>query len=327
VALVTILDCLTSRYDGIREPEHPGRAFTRTRKPSAVTSVRQSDGYCRSRCRRRLLGDDAAAEWRRVIYAYGIGWPAPSTDSEELNTLRLSAVRRYSALSAVPGRSGYDPYTTLKDPRRWPEGDQVFFEQHLKGNALPSRGARLWILCGPQPAAPRRRSRRADRRCRQSLACARATLGAGLKRSGEDDLHSCDRPGFRARTKAAAPLAASRRDHAGLSPVTGRFAFLSSPTPDRGQARRGRVRFWRRSIPLRCPARVEPYLPERTSAGDRRRRPVKRAYRASGQTDPLDARMEGQFSNIRTLTLGPWNAARICERTGQRAHEDVPVTT
>ena len=80
---------LNRPHDGLRDPEHPGRAFTPNEKYAALI---EAAGYVPV----PLSGDDyielLPAGWRKVN-AYGIKLARRSYDSEDLNPLRLQPLR------------------------------------------------------------------------------------------------------------------------------------------------------------------------------------------------------------------------------------------
>ena len=131
-------------HDGLRDPEHPGRAFTPNEKYAALV---EAAGYVPV-----ALGPDDYVEllpaaWR-AVNAYGIKLNRRSYDSEELNPLRLqpSGVREHKEPLGSPPRS----LRRLPHPRPRPgRVDHRVLEAPGPG-ARPVRRARL----GPRPPQP-----------------------------------------------------------------------------------------------------------------------------------------------------------------------------
>ena len=104
------------QHDELRDPAHPGRAFTPNEKYAALV---EAAGYVPV----ALSADDyielLPAEWR-VINAYGIKIRRRTYDCEQLNPLRLqpSGVREKKNLWEVR----YDPYDVSKVFVRGPGG-------------------------------------------------------------------------------------------------------------------------------------------------------------------------------------------------------------
>lgn len=117
--------------DGLRDPEHPGRAFTPNEKYAALI---EASGYLPV----ALSADDYTemlpAEWRRVN-AYGIRLARRTYDSEELNPLRLQP----SGISEHGNRweVRHDPYDISKVHVRGPDGWITVFWKHLDRAPLP----------------------------------------------------------------------------------------------------------------------------------------------------------------------------------------------
>jgi transposase InsO family protein len=122
---------LNRPHDGLRDPEHPGRAFTPNEKYAALI---EAAGYVPV----ALSGDDyielLPAEWRKVN-AYGIKVARRSYDSEELNPLRLQP----SGISEHGDRweVRHDPYDVSKIHVRGPDGWITVFWKHLDRAPLP----------------------------------------------------------------------------------------------------------------------------------------------------------------------------------------------
>jgi hypothetical protein len=122
---------LNRRNDGLRDPEHPGRAFTPNEKYAALV---EASGYLPV----ALSADDyiemLPAEWRRVN-AYGISLARRTYDSEELNPIRLQP----SGISEHDDRWEIrrDPYDISKIHVRGPDGWITVFWKHLDRAPFP----------------------------------------------------------------------------------------------------------------------------------------------------------------------------------------------
>jgi hypothetical protein len=112
-------------HDGLRDPEHPGRAFTPNQKYAALA---EAAGYVPV----ALSADDyielLPARWR-AVNAYGIRLNRRSYDSEALNPLRMqpSGVREHKNLWEIR----HDPYDVAKIFVRGPDGWITVFWKHL----------------------------------------------------------------------------------------------------------------------------------------------------------------------------------------------------
>jgi hypothetical protein len=117
--------------DGLRDPEHPGRAFTPNEKYAALV---ESAGYLPVALSAGDYIELLPAEWRRVN-AYGIRLGRRSYDSEELNPLRLQP----SGISAHADRweIRHDPYDISKIHVRGLDGWITVFWKHLDRAPLP----------------------------------------------------------------------------------------------------------------------------------------------------------------------------------------------
>ena len=118
-------------HDGLRDPEHPGRAFTPNEKYAALI---EAAGYVPV-----ALGPDdyielLPASWR-AVNAYGIKLSRRSYDSAELNPLRLqpSGVREKKNLWEVR----HDPYDVSCVHVRGPGGWITVFWKHLDRAPVP----------------------------------------------------------------------------------------------------------------------------------------------------------------------------------------------
>jgi hypothetical protein len=162
-------------HDGLRDPEHPGRAFTPNQKYAALI---EAAGYVPV-----ALGPDdyiqlLPASWR-AVNAYGSKLSQRSYDSGELNPLRLqpSGVGEKKHLWEVR----HDPYDVSRVHVGGPDGWITVFWKHLDRArsrsasspgttpaaawaAMPprSRSPTPWRRCcaAPTPARKTRRSRR-----------------------------------------------------------------------------------------------------------------------------------------------------------------------
>lgn len=122
---------LNMPHDGLRDPEHPGRAFTPNEK---YASLVEAAGYVPV-----ALGPDdyvelLPAEWR-AVNAYGIKLNWRTYDSEDLNPLRMqpSGVREKKGLWEVR----HDPYDVSRVHVRGPGGWITAFWKHLNRAPVP----------------------------------------------------------------------------------------------------------------------------------------------------------------------------------------------
>jgi len=207
---------LNHPHDGLRDPEHPGRAFTPNEKYAALI---EAAGYVPV----ALSGDDyielLPAGWRKVN-AYGIKLARRSYDSEELNPLRLQP----SGISEHGGRweIRHDPYDVSKIHVRGPDGWITVFWKHLDRAPLPF-GELAW------DHARRSLGREATE---EQIADAVAALLRRANAGPEEEkpkMSKRDRL-VAARTKAAAP--AGDQDRPG-PPVP---AETAPPAPDEGES-------------------------------------------------------------------------------------------
>jgi transposase InsO family protein len=127
-----LIACWLNRpHDGLRDPEHPGRAFTPNEKYAALV---ETAGYVPV-----ALGPDdyielLPAAWR-AVNAYGIKLRRRSYDSEQLNPLRLqpSGVREKKNLWEIR----HDPYDVSRIFVRGPDGWITVFWKHLDRAPVP----------------------------------------------------------------------------------------------------------------------------------------------------------------------------------------------
>jgi len=122
---------LNRPHDGLRDPEHPGRAFTPNEKYSALV---EAAGYVPVALGPGDYVELLPASWR-AVNAYGIKLTRRSYDSEELNPLRLqpSGVREKKHLWEVR----HDPYDVSRVHVRGPGGWITVFWKHLDGAPVP----------------------------------------------------------------------------------------------------------------------------------------------------------------------------------------------
>jgi len=122
---------LNRQNDGLRDPEHPGRAFTPNEKYAALI---EAAGYLPVALTAGDYIEMLPAEWRR-INAYGISLARRTYDSEELNPIRLQP----SGISEHDDRWEIrrDPYDVSKIHVRGPDGWITVFWKHLDRAPLP----------------------------------------------------------------------------------------------------------------------------------------------------------------------------------------------
>ncbi|HEY5844622.1 MAG TPA: Mu transposase C-terminal domain-containing protein, partial [Mycobacterium sp.] len=127
-----LISCWLNRpHDGLRDPQHPGRAFTPNEKYAALV---EAAGYVPV-----ALGPDdyielLPAQWR-AVNAYGIKLNRRSYDSEALNPLRLqpSGVREKKNLWEIR----HDPYDVSRIFVRGRGGWITVFWKHLNRVPMP----------------------------------------------------------------------------------------------------------------------------------------------------------------------------------------------
>ena len=122
---------LNRPHDGLRDPEHPGRAFTPNEKYSALV---EAAGYVPVALGPGDYVELLPASWR-AVNAYGIKLNRRSYDSEDLNPLRLqpSGVREKKNLWEVR----HDPYDLSRVHVRGPDGWITVFWKHLDRAPVP----------------------------------------------------------------------------------------------------------------------------------------------------------------------------------------------
>jgi len=128
---------LNRPHDGLRDPGHPGRAFTPNEKYAALI---EAGGYVPVALGPGDYVELLPASWR-AVNAYGIKLGRRSYDSEELNPLRLqpSGVREKKNLWEVR----HDPYDISRVHVRGPDGWIAVFWKHL-GRAPVPFGELAW---------------------------------------------------------------------------------------------------------------------------------------------------------------------------------------
>jgi transposase InsO family protein len=207
---------LNRPHDGLRDPEHPGRAFTPNEKYAALI---EAAGYVPV----ALSADDyielLPAQWRKVN-AYGIKLARRSYDSEELNPLR----QQPSGIGEQGDRweVRHDPYDVSKIHVRGPDGWITVFWRHLDRAPLPF-GELAWDHARRSLGREATEEQIADA---VAALLRRANAGPG---EGKPKMSKRDRR-VAARTKAAA--LAGDQDRPG-PPVP---AETAPPAPDEGES-------------------------------------------------------------------------------------------
>ena len=118
-------------HDGLRDPEHPGRAFTPNEKYAALV---EAAGYVPVALGPNDYVELLPASWR-AVNAYGIKLSRRSYDSEQLNPLRMqpSGVREKKNL----WETRHDPYDVSRVHVRGPHGWITVFWKHLDRVPVP----------------------------------------------------------------------------------------------------------------------------------------------------------------------------------------------
>lgn len=127
-----LIACWQNRpHDGLRDPAHPGRAFTPNQKYAALV---EAAGYVPVALGPHDYIELLPAQWR-AVNAYGIKLNRRSYDSEQLNPLRLqpSGVREKRNLWEVH----HDPYDISRIHVRGPDGWITVFWKHLDRVPMP----------------------------------------------------------------------------------------------------------------------------------------------------------------------------------------------
>jgi putative transposase len=183
---------LNRPHDGLRDPEHPGRAFTPNQKYAALV---ETAGYVPV-----ALGPDdyvelLPAEWR-TVNAYGIKLNWRTYDCDELGPLRLapSGVRERNGLWEIR----HDPYDVSRIHVRGPEGWITAFWKHLSRVPVPF-GELAWDHArrGTGPGA-------GEEEIADAVAALLRRAGKGPEGGAAPALSKRDRR-VAARTKAASP--------------------------------------------------------------------------------------------------------------------------
>jgi transposase InsO family protein len=122
---------LNRPHDGLRDPEHPGRAFTPNEK---YASLVEAAGYLPVALGPGDYVELLPAEWR-AVNAYGVKLNWRTYDGEDLNPLRLqpSGVKERNGLWEVR----HDPYDVSRVHLRGPDGWITVFWKHLNRVPLP----------------------------------------------------------------------------------------------------------------------------------------------------------------------------------------------
>jgi hypothetical protein len=127
-----LIACWMNRpHDGLRDPHHPGRAFTPNEKYAALV---EAAGYVPVALGPEDYLELLPAKWR-AVNAYGIKLNRRSYDSEALNPLRLqpSGVREKKNLWEIH----HDPYDVSRIFVRGPDGWITVFWKHLERVPMP----------------------------------------------------------------------------------------------------------------------------------------------------------------------------------------------
>jgi transposase InsO family protein len=189
---------MNRRHDGLRDPEHPGRAFTPNEKYAALI---EAAGYVPVALGPEDYIELLPASWR-AVNAYGIKLHRRSYDSGELNPLRLqpSGIREKKNLHEVR----HDPYDVSRIHVRGPEGWITVFWKHLGRAPLPF-GELAWDHA--------RRSLGKDATEEQIADAVAALLRRANAGPGEQEKPKMSKRDRRvaARTKAASPAAGQDR--------------------------------------------------------------------------------------------------------------------
>jgi putative transposase len=199
-----LIACWQNRpHDGLRDPEHPGRAFTPNEKYAALV---EAAGYVPVALGPGDYTELLPACWR-AVNAYGVKIGHRSYDSEELNPLRLQP-------SGVAARKNlweirHDPYDVSRIFVRGPDGWITCHWRHLDRVPVPF-GDLAWDHA--------RRHLVADGRAatEQQIADAVAGLLTRAYQGPREDAPKMQKRDRRvaARTKAATPHAAARAGQA-----------------------------------------------------------------------------------------------------------------
>ena len=208
---------MNREHDGLRDPEHPGRAFTPNQKYAALV---ESAGYVPVALGPADYIELLPVSWR-AVNAYGIKLNRRSYDSEELNPLRLqpSGVREKKNLREIR----HDPHDVSRIHVRGPDGWITVFCKHLDRAPVPF-GELAWDHA--------RRSLAGQDATEEQIADAVASL---LRRAnaGPDDqekpkMSKRDRR-VAARTRSASPRPKPDQPAAGEPAQADRAAYAPEP--------------------------------------------------------------------------------------------------
>jgi transposase InsO family protein len=183
---------LNRPHDGLRDPEHPGRAFTPNEKYAALV---ETAGYVPVALGPGDYVELLPAEWR-AVNAYGIKLNWRTYDCDELGPLRL-------APSGVTERNGlweirHDPYDVSRIHVRGPDGWITAFWKHLSRVPVPF-GELAWDHARRGLGQGAGEEEIAD-----AVAALLRRAGKGPEQDGKPALSNRDRR-VAARTRAATP--------------------------------------------------------------------------------------------------------------------------
>ncbi len=183
---------LNRPHDGLRDPEHPGRAFTPNEKYAALV---ETAGYVQVALGPGDYVELLPAEWR-AVNAYGIKLNWRTYDCDELGPLRLqpSGVRERNDLWEIR----QDPYDVSRIHVRGPGGWITAFWKHLNRVPVPF-GELAWDHARRGLGQGASEEEIAD-----AVAALLRRAGKGPGEDGKPALSKRDRR-VAARTKAAAP--------------------------------------------------------------------------------------------------------------------------
>ena len=214
---------MNREHDGLRDPEHPGRAFTPNQKYAALV---ESAGYVPVALGPADYIELLPVSWR-AVNAYGIKLSWRSYDSEELNSLRLqpSGVAEKKNLWEIR----HDPYDVSRIHLRGPDGWITVFWKHLDRAPVPF-GELAWdharrSLAGQDPT---------EEQIADAVASLLRRASAGPDDQEEPKMSKRDRR-VAARTKAASPHARPGEPAAAEPAQQDRAAGAPEPGSDAGQ--------------------------------------------------------------------------------------------
>lgn len=183
---------LNRPHDGLRDPEHPGRAFTPNEKYAALI---EAAGYMPVALPAGDYIELLPAE-RRAVNAYGIKLGRRTYDSEDLDPLRgqPSGNREHDDRWEIR----HDPYDISKIHVRGPDGWITVFWKHLDRAPLPF-GELAWNHAARSLGREATEEQIAD-----AVAALLRRANAGPDQQGKPKMSKRDRR-VAARTKAAPP--------------------------------------------------------------------------------------------------------------------------